>query len=158
MGSGRLLQGHTLVRGKITLAPARMKMIQAKSNLISRNLPLFCLLALLSSACDDDNVTTIKQNPFIGKWNITFSGSYQGSGTLTVKENGTYHEEILLSSVLFTITGTVTDQGIVVDAIILQNNSQVGTMLGKFSSNSGNGTWQTDANHSGNWAAQMIPP
>src|SRR5262245_12249776 len=116
---------------------------------------ILCLFLLLI-ACDDD-VTTSRRNPFIDKWNISFSGSFQGTGSITIKDDGTFLQDITLNpGGTVTISGDVTSQGLIIQGQMLQSGAQIGLMQGKFSGNAGNGTWQAFTTNTGTWTSTRV--
>ena len=109
-------------------------------------------------ACDHDNSTSFKRSSFTGSWSITLSGDYLASGGLTIREDGQFFEDIPLhdQSGFLTISGTITDTGVVLNGQISQGGSHIGSIQGDFSGNLGNGSWQTSGSKSGTWGAGRL--
>jgi hypothetical protein len=118
---------------------------------------VFLSIAMLLG-CDGDNSTSFKRNPFAGNWVIELSGDYQASGGFLIGEDGRFFENIAMNdkSGSITISGSVTDSGILMNGRISQGGSQVGTLQGSFSGNSGNGTWEAHFDNAGTWRAGIV--
>ena len=113
-----------------------------------------CLVSLLS--CGDSSTGPTGASPFQGQWTFAISGDAVGSGTCVIQSNGsvTVNLDFTVGGVVYpqVIAGSVSNAGDLTGTVNLQG-SQIGTVSGRFTGNTGSGTWVTTLAGSGTWTA-----
>ncbi len=117
----------------------------------------FTILGLFFISCSKDNPVTSAS--YQGNWRITFAGSYSGGGLFTIKNDGSFSDNIILvspqgDSSRNVFTGTISSNGALQDGKIFFGGNQVGSVTGLFTLNSASGMWSLPPNlSSSTWTA-----
>ena len=102
------------------------------------------LSALIISSCSKDDPVS-SNSLFAGQWNFSAFGGGNGSGNFTINNDGGFSFVIILNplsdSVEVTISGKVAANGTLNDGKTFYNGNQEGIITGKFSGNTGSGTY-----------------
>ncbi|MCX6152377.1 MAG: hypothetical protein NTX22_17765 [Ignavibacteriales bacterium] len=125
-----------------------------------RKIFFLIIVALFFISCSKEETTPPTQNttnPFAGTWQFTFSGDYTGSNEATIRQGYTFRLPIIFTKSDSTtldsyINCTVSPDGILTGQTFFAG-AQIGTIEGKLSGSSGNGTWETYVPTHGTWKA-----